>query len=111
MTCDHYKEQLTHWVTNQLTGLDRITLENHLSQCDECRQELAELLQTWEMTGRLPAEEPSDMLRVRFQAMLETYKATNQENRNSWTQMIGSLRPSGFFRPAFFLAYSLLLLA
>jgi hypothetical protein len=123
MTCDHYKEQMTHWITNQMSGMEKIAFETHLSQCTECSQELADQLQVWKMMGNLPVEEPSELMRPRFQAMLEAYKEVTAEkgnDRSLWSMVCSLLflkRGSNYkpqttnhkLLPAFFLGYSVVL--
>src|ERR1700751_1356464 len=105
MTCDHYREQMTHWITNQMSGMEKIAFETHLSQCTECSQELADQLQVWKMMGNMPVEEPSELMRPKFQAMLEAYKEVTADKRNSFLGFIDNLKQSRMFRPAFFLGY------
>jgi len=109
MKCENYKEQLTHWLNNQLTGIDRVAFETHLSQCPECRQELSGSREVWELMGKIPAPEPSDKMRVRFDAMLDTYKAAVEEKEGLLKNVTGGLRQGWFFRPVFQWTYTVVL--
>jgi hypothetical protein len=107
MKCENYKEQMMQWVNNQLTGIDKIAFDNHLSHCEACQQELQMTQQVWDKMGQMPVPEPSDSMRVRFTAMLDTYKET--EKTNAFTRIINNLRQRWVLRPAFQVAYSFLL--
>src|SRR4051812_47750532 len=107
MKCENYKEQMMQWVNNQLTGIDKIAFDDHLSQCEACQQELQTIQQVWDKMGQMPVPEPSDSMRVRFTAMLDTYKET--EKTNAFTRIINNLRQRWVLRPAFQVAYSFLL--
>jgi len=107
MKCENYKEQLTHWLNGQLAGIERVAFETHLSQCPECRQELGDSREVWDLMGKVRVPEPSDKMRVRFDAMLDTYKETIEEKESSFKNTGG--RPGWFFRPLFQWGYTVAL--
>jgi hypothetical protein len=111
INCENAKEQFTDWLSNQMPDLERATLENHIMQCAGCQQELHTFSQLWRQMGELRAPEPSETMRVRFHAMLDTYKDTVEtEQRQSMGGFFARLQELFTPQPAFRLAYSLVLL-
>ncbi len=56
-SCEDYRELLIRYVDKQISGEDKIRLENHLKECVSCRNDLKQL-QNWkevssEMKGKL----------------------------------------------------------
>lgn len=56
-SCEDYRELLIRYVDMQISGEDKIRLENHLKECGSCRNDLKQL-QNWkevssEMKGKL----------------------------------------------------------
>ena len=78
MNCDNVKEQLPEWLNEQLPESERNLLENHLTQCPDCRQELAAARQLWQRMASVRSPEPRPEMRARFYAMLDTYKKVEQ---------------------------------
>ncbi|ADB40611.1 HEAT repeat domain-containing protein [Spirosoma linguale] len=112
LNCEQTSEQLTDWLSNQLPDTERASLENHLAQCPACQAEAEASRQLWQLMGNLPAPEPSETARVRFHAMLDTYKDTVQtQNENVFGGLLTKLRLLWTPKPAFQLAYSVILLS
>ena len=111
INCDKTNEQLADWLSNQLPDAERASLENHLAQCPACRAEAESSRQLWQMMGNLPMPEPSETVRVRFQAMLDTYKDTVQtQNEGVFDGLLIKLRSFWAPQHAVRLAYSFALL-
>ncbi|MCX6214271.1 HEAT repeat domain-containing protein [Spirosoma sp.] len=112
LNCEQTSEQLTDWLSNQLPDTERSSLENHLAQCPTCRAEAESSRQLWQLMGNLPTPEPSETARVRFHAMLNTYKDTVQtQNEGVFEGLLTKLRSLWTPKPAFQLAYSVILLS
>ncbi|GAB3025344.1 zf-HC2 domain-containing protein [Spirosoma pulveris] len=111
LTCEQTNEQLADWLRNQLPDAERASLENHLAQCPACRAEAESTKQLWQLMGNLPAPEPSETARVRFQAMLDTYKDTVQlQQQGVFDGLLSKLRALWAPHFAVRLAYSVALL-
>ncbi|MVM33045.1 HEAT repeat domain-containing protein [Spirosoma sp. HMF4905] len=111
INCEQTTNQLTDWLSNQLPDAERVSLEAHLAQCPACQAEADSTRQLWQLMGNLPTPEPSPMARVRFQAMLDTYKETVTEKQESiFDQILAKLRELWVPQNALRLAYSLILL-
>lgn len=112
INCDQIKDQLTDWLSNQLPNAERVALETHLAQCPACQAEADSIRQLWQLMGNVPTPEPSPMARVRFQAMLDTYKETVETKQESvFDNLLTKLRQLWVPQSAFRLAYSLILLS
>src|SRR5450631_3208147 len=109
MKCDNEKEQITRWITGQMTEAEKVAFESHMDQCPACRQEAQSSQQVWDLMGKMPAPEPSAIAPVRFHAMLDTYKRSVDERRSPLADIIEKIRHSWAFQPRFPLAYSLIL--
>ncbi|MFD2935915.1 HEAT repeat domain-containing protein [Spirosoma flavum] len=112
INCEQTKEQLADWVSNQLPDSERVSLEMHLAQCPDCQAEANSIRQLWQLMGTLPTPEPSPNTRVRFQAMLDTYKETVTTNQESTVDgLLAKIRQLWVPKTAFRLAYSVVLLS
>ena len=112
INCDQITDQLTDWLSNQLPDAERVKLEAHLAQCPACQAEARATRQLWQLMGNVATPEPSPMARVRFQAMLDTYKETVDTKQESvFDNLLSKLRQLWVPRSAFRLAYSLVLLS
>jgi anti-sigma factor RsiW len=83
MKCENDKEQITLWINNEMTEAERNAFELHLAECAECRQELKAEQRIWNMMNEVSAPQPSTDMPVRFQAMLEEYKESQQPRSKS----------------------------
>lgn len=102
MDCKKIKELAPDYLLDTLVGQDRISLEEHLSICPECRQAMEKYRQVWAELEKMPQEEPSPSLQVRFSSMLEDYrreldgaviKVSPVEKVNNWLEKWWPRRP------------------
>ncbi|HEV2483750.1 MAG TPA: zf-HC2 domain-containing protein [Puia sp.] len=75
MECGFDKTLLTGWLGDQLTPEERAKVEAHLESCESCRQELATNQHLWALMETMPAPEPPAGTLVKFNAMLDGFKA------------------------------------
>lgn len=78
MKCEEMDELLPDYLKGKLAADRAGRVEEHLSQCSQCREE-AEL---WNKLALLPEERPSEASRARFQAMLESYQQGRWEKQS-----------------------------
>jgi len=78
MKCEEYQELFAGWLDDQLTPTERTKVEQHLTECAACREELAVMQRTWDIMGEFKAPEPSANMQIKFQAMLSDFKAAEQ---------------------------------
>ncbi|MBD2751595.1 zf-HC2 domain-containing protein [Spirosoma validum] len=111
INCEQANERITDWLNNQLPETDRVALEAHLKACPACETEANSVRQLWQLMGNVPTPEPGETARVRFQAMLDTYKDTvTTEQESVVDNLLAKLRQLWAPKYAFRLAYSLVLL-
>ncbi|WP_405514412.1 HEAT repeat domain-containing protein [Spirosoma sp. KNUC1025] len=111
INCEQANERIPDWLSNQLTESERTAFESHLTQCPICEAEANSVRQLWQLMGKLPAPVPGDMARVRFQAMLDTYKETViAEQESVFDNLLAKLRQLRVPKYGLRFAYSLLIL-
>jgi predicted anti-sigma-YlaC factor YlaD len=108
MECGFDKTLLTLFLNGQLSEEERAEVETHLAGCDTCRQDLATSAHLWELMETIPAPEPPAGTLIRFNAMLDAYKATGA-NATSGPGIMARLKQLFTVQPGFAMAYSLLL--
>lgn len=74
MQCEQLKERLADYWAGTLSQAERHAVEAHVAACEPCRQEAAELGETWRALGTIADEEPSPALESRFHAMLDAWR-------------------------------------
>ena len=110
MKCEQYEEKLIGLLNNELTPAEHAELKKHLADCAGCREELAGLQQVWEMMSQIETPEPSSHMRVKFQAMLDTYKDTVEEQKQGiLSRLSDQLSSLWQWQPRWPLAYSLVI--
>ena len=122
MECGFDKTLLTLWLSGQLTPDERAEVETHLAGCEACRQELATSQHLWGLMETMPAPEPPAGTLIKFNAMLDAFKAAEapaypqpgQAHALAQTQtqtpgLIARLKQLFTIHPGFAMAYSILL--
>lgn len=79
MKCDQIAELLPDFLRGSLEREPAETVERHLNECADCRDEVA----VWEKLALLPAVEPNPDARTRFESMLRAYRAGRTEPQAS----------------------------
>jgi uncharacterized membrane protein YidH (DUF202 family) len=78
MKCEQIVELLPDFLCGGLQGTQAESVQRHLGECAECRDEVA----VWQKLALLPAVEPSPHARRRFEEMLRTYQAGREERQS-----------------------------
>ncbi|MBZ0110919.1 MAG: hypothetical protein K8J08_00520 [Thermoanaerobaculia bacterium] len=76
--CEEVRERLTEVM---IEGRVSPEVELHLGLCESCREEAASLRHLWAGLERLDEPVPTDLLRARFDGMLESYSEARIEAR------------------------------
>ena len=99
MKCKRIRELIPDFVSGNLDSKTRSQIEEHISNCTGCKQEIEDLNLVWSRLAQIPQEEPGPAVRDRFYSMLETYRhgLNNAPARSSWNVKLGELLES--FRP------------
>lgn len=109
MQCGYDKEYLTSFLHGELSAEEQTQLEVHLTECAECRREWDSLRRVWGMLDEVGTPEPAADARVRFDAMLDSYKESIRPESNNGSGLVARLRELFRGHPAFAVGYSLLL--
>lgn len=111
-------EQLTRWLPDYWAGTlpddERRAFDTHLASCAACRSEVQGLTRTWHALGALATEEPSPVLRRRFDAMLDGWRAEPSRLNAGVHNLPSRLSPKvsdGWWRPVWQLAAAALCVA
>jgi len=74
MKCNQIKKRFSDFLTGEIDKATRKEIEEHVTACGSCRDELEGLSAIWTKLGVLPEEQPSSNVRTRFYTALEKYK-------------------------------------
>lgn len=108
--CEQYEEKLIGLLNNELTPGERALLEKHLVECPLCSEEFAGMQQVWEMMSEIQVPEPSAHMRIKFQAMLDTYKdAVEEQKQGIWSGIGSRWNRLWTWQPRWPLAYGLVI--
>lgn len=112
MSCHEMKKRFPDYVTGHIEPEEKKTIEVHLSECPDCKAELARLKEAWTAFDAMPDEEPSAALRSGFYTMLAEEKSRNgKAEKRSFSQSLESWLERWWpKRPGVQLGYSFALL-
>jgi hypothetical protein len=110
MDCEKYEVLFTDWINKNLPPDELLKLEQHLTGCKNCSEELAAMKALWMEMGEIDVPAPSAHMQVKFQAMLNTYKADVAERNSIWTGTVEKLRSLWKWQPRMPLAYNLVII-
>jgi predicted anti-sigma-YlaC factor YlaD len=88
MQCEHAHELYSDYVAGHLDRALIVTIDNHLSQCTACREELAGLRRVWANLDGMPAVDPPpffhENLMHRLNAELSSQEEAAERRRAVW---------------------------
>lgn len=88
MKCEQYRDLFTDFINKDLNIAERENMEQHLAACPGCAEELQAMEQLWNVMGTIETPEPSAHLKVKFQAMLNTYKEEVAQQKPSFLESL-----------------------
>src|SRR5579883_860066 len=88
MQCEEVREQFADYVINALPEPVGVEFEQHLHSCAECRAEVDDLKSMWTLLDTIPAAEPSDGMRARFDLMLQAYQNGRERPAKKWHWLV-----------------------
>jgi hypothetical protein len=109
MECGFDKTLLTLWLDDQLPDDERAKVDAHVASCAQCQQELTTHQHLLELMGEMPVPEPPVGAQVRFNAMLDVYKASGAGGRRGMGVIGRWFKQLFTLQPGLAMAYSLLL--
>lgn len=74
MKCSQMKKRFSDYLIGEIDDNTRKEIQEHVTACGSCREELESLSAIWTKLGVLPEEQPSNNVRKRFYTALEEYK-------------------------------------
>jgi hypothetical protein len=88
MQCQHAQELYSDYVAGQLDRALVVTIDNHLSQCSSCREELVGFRRVWTNLDEMPAVDPPpffhENLMQRINAELASQEEAADRRRAIW---------------------------
>jgi hypothetical protein len=113
MNCLEARKKIPDLLNDGLAAAESSLLRDHLLSCPSCREEFAELSDTWARLGILPEEQPGPELRRDFYRRLESYqKELAPGQRVEWRQKLIRFLPQRHFHaPALRWAAAMLIVA
>ncbi len=113
MKCKQIKGKFSDYLIGEIDKVTHKDIQDHVTVCDSCREELENLSAIWTKLGVLPDEQPSDNVRARFYTTLEEYKRNMHQGKER--PKLGTLMDGWFERlmprrPAFQFSAALILL-
>ena len=70
MKCEEIEDLMADYLRGKLNSDRAMLVQEHVAACARCSEEV----EIWKKLALIPEEQPSPMLRARFQAMLESYQ-------------------------------------
>lgn len=113
MKCNQIKKRFSDFLTGEIDKATRKEIEEHVTACSACRDELESLSAIWTKLGVLPEEQPSDSVRTRFYTTLEKYNQSQEKEKarpNLGKLLDGWLEGWAPRRPVFQFSLALMLL-
>ncbi|MXV17753.1 zf-HC2 domain-containing protein [Hufsiella ginkgonis] len=108
MKCAQCEELFTDLVNHELAPAEKEKVERHLAGCPDCTLELVSFKQLWGEMEAVETPVPSAYLKVKFQAMLETYKESVKEEENTaWDTLKEQWKRLWKVQPRWPMAYNL----
>lgn len=112
MKCKQIKGKFADYLIEEIDEGTRKEIQDHVTGCRSCRDELESLSAIWTKLGVLPEEQPSNNVRKRFYATLEEYKQNMQQKKarlkpgklmDGWFERVMPRRPAFQFSLALIL--------
>jgi hypothetical protein len=94
MNCEQIGELLPDYLQSSLSGEKKEIVEGHLTQCADCRDEVA----VWKKLAQLPVEQPSAESRMRFEAMLHAYQEGRSDRGRAQFERVRPARTWSFWQ-------------
>jgi hypothetical protein len=109
MECKDCRQQFASLLTGDVNQSQRSLIESHLASCPGCKAEFDAAEKVWDLMGEIRQSEPSEAMRINFDAMLKNYKESLISTRNPFDEWMARIREYWFMQAKPGLAFSLLL--
>lgn len=98
-------------MNNQLTAGEIAAVEKHITECAECRSELAASTEMWDLLEGIKTPEPGANMQVKFDVMLDVYKKSLADKKKLSLGVFYKLKQLFIMQPRFAMGYSIILIA
>lgn len=88
--CEDIKKLIIEYIDGALNDEDTRRVDEHLSSCEGCRGELAEMKFMLLKLDGFEMEEPSANLKRNFRSMLDSYSLGMDNRKRSWNEAVGN---------------------
>ncbi len=113
MKCEDFKILLPEYLSGTLDLKTGKHIDEHVSGCESCRNELEAMSSVWSKLEMIPQEDPGPAVSTRFYAMMEAYRQgmENAPAKISWSEKLNGWL-SGLLprRPVYQLGFSAVML-
>ena len=90
MDCEDIKTLIIEYIEGSLNNEEARRVDNHLSSCDDCRSELADMKSMLLKLDDFEMEEPSANLKRNFRSMIDSYSLGMNNRKRSWNEVISN---------------------
>ena len=88
MKCEDIKELIIEYIDGSLENKDVRLVDEHLSSCEACRKEVADMKSIWSKLDDIEMEEPSQDLEKNFNKMIDSYSLGMNNRGTPWHETI-----------------------
>lgn len=82
MKCIEIEERMIDYLDNRLDENDKKEVENHISRCERCLDEMRDIQEIFRNIDNEPMEEPDESLRINFYHMLHGEMAKSRKEKS-----------------------------
>lgn len=108
--CDFYQQQMSLFLSGMLNEEETARLNEHLSLCTSCSEEMTSIKALWAELDAITIEEPSAGMQASFNAILKNYKEDIGSRKNIFIKWNTRIKQLWQLQPRLQLAYSLLMI-
>ena len=85
MKCENVMYLMVLYLNGEIDVQEKLELENHVQECQSCRQEFAHMKLMHQQLGVLPVPQPNtSKMQADFYEMLHEYKRATMREKKSW---------------------------
>lgn len=110
MCCTYDKEKLISFLSGEMEEQQCIEIQDHLTYCNSCKEELADLKKVWDMMEAISIEKPSASMQAGFNIILKHYKEERGIRKSALQKLFNQMQQIWHLQPRLQLAYSFILL-
>jgi len=90
MGCEDINTLMIEYIDGALNDEDARRVDEHLSSCEDCRAEMANMKSLLMKLDDFEMEEPSENLKRNFQSMVDSYSLGMNNRKIPWHEAVGN---------------------